>query len=81
MYNVGVTHERVFRFFTDKFDAWLREAGISYQFIDQSEKNEHENISSLITVSVTDEQLALYPNLQSVIAPIGYSTPAHMRSL
>jgi len=70
MYNVGVTHERVFKFFTNKHDAWLREAGINYQFIDQNEKTENENISALITVSLTKEQLARYPNLQAVVAPI-----------
>lgn len=69
MYNLGVTHDRVFKFFTEEYDAWLRNAGINYYFVDQKKNTVDEQLKTLVTASLGDGELDRYPNLEAVIVP------------
>jgi len=81
MYHLGVTHDRVFKFFTEKYDSWLRDAEINYYFVDQNKNTTDEQLTTLITVSLTDDELALYPNLKAVIAPIAATNQLDLDAL
>ena len=68
MYFVGITHARVFKFFSNSHHDWLSNAGIDYVFIDE-ERQHAENIKTLITAEIGSAELKRYPNLEAVIVP------------
>ena len=68
MYPVGITHARVFKFFSDVRHDWLTDAGISYGFLDQDNQS-LETIKTLITAELGGEDLKRHPNLEAVIVP------------
>lgn len=68
MYPVGITHARVFKFFSEVHHAWLSDAGIDYTFIEESD-SAVEMIKTLITADLDGAELKRYPNLEAVIVP------------
>ena len=68
MYPVGITHARVFKFFKEVHHNWLSEAGIGYDFIDETGRPS-QDVKTLITAELDGADLIHYPNLEAVIVP------------
>lgn len=69
MYNVGITHDRVFGFFKESYHQPLTDMGIDYHFIDPKAHKFNATIKTLVTGFLTDEELENYPNLEALIVP------------
>ena len=80
MYPVGITHARVFKFFSEVHHDWLSEAGIGYTFVD-AEHRPVENIKTLITAEFGASDLTRFPNLEAVIVPFAAINQLDLKAL
>lgn len=69
MYNVGVIHNRVFEFFSGDYDQWLLDAGINYYYINSKELVYDDKLQTLITGSISVDDLHYFPKLEAIIVP------------
>jgi len=69
MYNVGISHRRVFNFFKDDYHSKLKEAGINFYFMDMDAPVLDGSLRTLITASIPAADLDYYPNLEAVFVP------------
>ena len=80
MYPVGITHARVFKFFTDVHHDWLLNAGIEYSFVNADDQI-FENVKTLITADLEGSDLSRYPNLDAVIVPFAAINQLDLKAL
>lgn len=69
MYNVGISHTRVFDFFKDVYHQKLSDAGIHHYFIDMDNPVRDEGLRTLITANIPAAHLDYYPKLEVVFVP------------
>ena len=80
MYSVGITHSRVFQFFSNVHHDWLTQAGINYDFIDASGRP-YDTVKTLITPYVGEADLKRFPNLEAIIVPFAAINQLDLKAL
>ena len=80
MYPVGITHARVFKFFSEMHHDWLSKTGISYRFIGEGDQH-FEDVKTLITADIDGADLLRYPNLEAVIVPFAAINQLDLKAL
>jgi len=69
MYNVGVDHSRVYEYFNQKHENWLRNAGINFYALNIKESELDTKSRTLVTGWMAEGDLDHFPNLEAVVVP------------